>query len=131
ALLQLSKQNDGVVPALSACLNKFSSPRSRANVVWALTRITAVEARAPARTALVDSAETVKHAAIQSIALWRDKQATRSLVDMLPRANPALQRVIAEALGRLGDRQAVPALLAVGARAQDRVLEHSLIYALI
>src|SRR5205807_185322 len=59
------------------------------------------------------------------------KQATRSLLDMLPGANPALQRVIAEALGRLGDRQAVPALLAVAVRVQDRVLEHSLIYALI
>lgn len=130
ALVLLSKQKDGV-SALTACLNEFSSPRSRANVVWGLTRITSLEARAAVRTALADPAEVVKHAAIQSIALWRDKLATRSLLDMLPGANPSLQRVIAEALGRLGDKQAVPALLAIGAQAHDRVLEHSLTYALI
>ena len=50
---------------------------------------------------------------------------------MLPAANPSLQRAIAEALGRLGEKQAVPALLAAGAKVQDRVLEHSLTYALI
>ncbi len=57
ALLQLSKRNDGAAPALSACLKGFSSPRSRANVVWALTRITPPQARAAVRTALADPAE--------------------------------------------------------------------------
>lgn len=131
ALVQLSKRNDGAATALSACLKEFSSPRSRANVVWALTRISSPQARAAVRTALADSADLVRHCAIQSIALWRDKEAARLLLDMLPAANPSVQRVIAEALGRLGEKQAVPALLAAGAEVQDRVLDHSLTYALI
>src|SRR5205823_3166462 len=36
-----------------------------------------------------------------------------------------------EALGRIGDKSAVPVLLDASARKQDRVLQHSLIYALI
>jgi putative heme-binding domain-containing protein len=44
---------------------------------------------------------------------------------------PAVQRVAAEALGRIGDARAVPDLLAATAAKQDRTLEHSLTYALI
>ena len=44
---------------------------------------------------------------------------------------PAVQRVAAEALGRIGDRAAVPDLLAASAPKLDRALEHSLTYALI
>ena len=41
------------------------------------------------------------------------------------------QRAAAEALGRVGDPRAVPDLLRVAASPLDRVLEHSLTYALI
>ena len=44
---------------------------------------------------------------------------------------PAVQRVAAEALGRIGDAAAVPDLLATAARPLDRTLEHSVTYALI
>ncbi len=37
----------------------------------------------------------------------------------------------AEALGRIGDKSAVPALLKAAGQPADRVLEHGLIYALI
>src|SRR5439155_5970802 len=40
-------------------------------------------------------------------------------------------RASAEALGRIGDRSAVPALLDVAAKPADRALEHSLTFALI
>jgi hypothetical protein len=41
------------------------------------------------------------------------------------------RRAAAEALGRIGDNAAVPALLAASGQPADRVLEHSLTYALI
>jgi putative heme-binding domain-containing protein len=41
------------------------------------------------------------------------------------------RRAAAEALGRIGDKTAVPALLAAAARPADRVLEHALTFALI
>ena len=45
--------------------------------------------------------------------------------------SPAVQRVAAEALGRIGDARAVPGLIAASASPTDRVLEHSLTYAMI
>ena len=44
---------------------------------------------------------------------------------------PHVRRVAAEALGRIGDARAVPALLAAAARPLDRVGEHAVTYALI
>src|SRR5262249_44865824 len=75
--------------------------------------------------------ESVRHAAIHSVSLWRDQAAIGSLVSTLGSPSAQLERVAAEALGRLGDRSAVSALLAASAKPCDRVLEHSLIYALI
>jgi putative membrane-bound dehydrogenase-like protein len=131
ALLQLSKANKSAVPALVGCLKSFGSPRSRAAAVWALTRIEGREARAAVRAALADQSELVKHATVQSIALWRDREAEPALLAMFPEATPALQRAIAEALGRIGDQQAVPHLLQAARAPHDRTLDHSITYALI
>ena len=49
----------------------------------------------------------------------------------LKSGRPAVQRAAAEALGRIGDPRAVPDLLAAAAPQLDRVLEHSMTYALI
>jgi HEAT repeat protein len=43
----------------------------------------------------------------------------------------AIRRAAAEALGRIGDARAVPDLLEAAASPADRVLEHSITYALI
>jgi putative heme-binding domain-containing protein len=52
-------------------------------------------------------------------------------VAALQSGQPAVQRVAAEALGRIGDARAVPDLIAAAASPADRVLEHSLTYAVI
>ena len=54
-----------------------------------------------------------------------------TFVAALQSGQPAVQRVAAEALGRIGDARAVPHLIAASAAPVDRVLEHSLTYALI
>ena len=131
ALLQLSKGGAEAAKALTIPLKQFKSPRSRAAVVWGLTRLNVPEARSAVRSALADADAVVKHAAIQSLGLWRDRESIGALLNLLPSADPSLQRVLGEALGRIGDPTAVPALLSAAAQASDRVLEHSLLYALI
>jgi putative membrane-bound dehydrogenase-like protein len=131
ALHLLGKAGEPAVPQLSQAFKTFSSSEARANVVWALTRINAPSARVAVRSALEDRADLVKHAAIQSVALWRDNAAEQKLITLVESSNPPLQRAAAEALGRIGDKSAVPVLLRISAKPHDRVLEHSLIYAQI
>lgn len=99
--------------------------------VWALTRTKGARARAAVRAKLSDRDPIVRQAALHSVSLWRDAEALPALVKALGSPNLHLQRVAAEALGRIGDGKAVPALLKATAGKTDRFLEHSLTYALI
>jgi putative membrane-bound dehydrogenase-like protein len=130
ALRQFARVGDAGVPAL-VDVSRSSSVNLRRNAVWALTRIDAARARAAVRTALGDRDDSVQRAAIHSAGLWRDRMAVPPLVAALKSLRPAVQRAAAEALGRTGDAGAVPDLLQASASAGDRVLEHSLTYALI
>jgi putative membrane-bound dehydrogenase-like protein len=100
--------------------------------LWALAQLESEAADALVRRALDDPDESVRHAAMHVVSLHRDGQATAKLLAILDGDTPASRRVAAEALGRLGDASAVPHLLAAAAGAvDDRILQHSLIYALI
>jgi putative membrane-bound dehydrogenase-like protein len=130
------------------------SPNARRNAIWTLTRMDSPAARAAVRAALEDKDESVCQVALHSVSLWRDAGATDQLLKILRGDRPQLQRVAAEGLGRIGDRvtdakllvqsgglpeavfrpadkQIVNELLAAARNGPDRVLEHSLIYALI
>ncbi|HVV70039.1 MAG TPA: HEAT repeat domain-containing protein, partial [Verrucomicrobiae bacterium] len=131
AIQTLGMLGSGSVPALAESVQADKSTEGRRNAVWALTRISGPAARDAVRSALNDSDESVRHAAAHSVSLWRDASAVGTLVGFLQHGSAALQRVAAEALGRIGDKSAVPALLAAAAQPCHRVLEHSLIYALI
>lgn len=130
---RLVKRGADSVPALQALVgNLKSSPASaRLEAVWALTRISAPAARKAVRQALKDPDVTVRHAAVQSIAVTLDKEAAPMVRGFLAGDSPAIARVAAEALGRLADAASVPALLDAAGGPQDRGLEHSLIFALI
>jgi putative membrane-bound dehydrogenase-like protein len=141
AVEALADRGAAAVPALAEVLKGGApgkSAEARRNAVWAATRIDHADARAAVRGALDDPDETVRQTAIHSVSVRRDRGALEALVELLH--GPSLQnrRAAAEALGRIGDRTAVPALLKAVARprgpeapAADRVLEHSLTYALI
>jgi putative membrane-bound dehydrogenase-like protein len=83
-------------------------------------------------TLLRGHTDVVQHVAAQSISLHRDAKAREPLARMLlDSRQPASRRIAAEAMGRIGDPLAVPNLLDAAATADDRILQHSIIYALI
>lgn len=122
---------EGAVEALLGAVRGSASVDARRNAVWALTRIETDGARAGVREALADASESVRQAALHSIAAHRDVAAAAGVREHLRDPSDAIKRVAAEALGRIGDSAAVGGLLAATAETEDEVLMHSLIYALI
>jgi putative membrane-bound dehydrogenase-like protein len=133
AIEQLAKRGKDAVPALADDLRKSNSPEGRRNAIWALTRIDSTDARAAVRQALADRDNTVRHVAAHSAGLWRDPEAVGTMESLLNDEDAQVRRSAAEALGRIGNPAAVPALLKATAqlKGDDRMLEHSLIFALI
>ncbi|MBI5768087.1 MAG: HEAT repeat domain-containing protein [Verrucomicrobia bacterium] len=145
ALDTLARLGGSAVAPLAKLLATAPAADTRRQAVWALARIEGEPARAALRTALDDRDPSVVQTALQNISLHRDHAALPQLTPLLAHADPAVVRLAAEALGRIGDPTAVSPLLAAIARlpaasvtttgapepAAARVLEHALIYALI
>jgi putative membrane-bound dehydrogenase-like protein len=98
---------------------------ARLNTVWALSRIGDADAIAPF---LKDPDAPVRQAAATACGLL--KAPAPPLFRLLSDA-PPIRREAATALGRIGDRSAVPHLLAAIRAGGDRYLEHALLFALI
>lgn len=136
AMAELARRGAMALPELEKVLRNPTEAYvdKRRNAVWTLTRIEHGDSQRLVRLALEDPDGTVRHAALHSVSLRRDAQALPSLLKLLEIGTPVQQRTAAEALGRIGDRSVVPALLKRAEDPQftgDRVREHSLIYALI
>jgi len=133
AIESLSKHGKKAVAALETFLGECDNVGARRNGIWALTRIELPESRKLVRAKLTDKDESLQNVALHSVSLSRDAGAEKHLCRMVAMPNAPLQRVAAEAFGRIGNQDAVGALLTAAALLQktDRVLEHSLIYALI
>jgi putative membrane-bound dehydrogenase-like protein len=130
AIETIARREDAV-PVLARTLTAKASPEVRRRALWALARIDGPPARAAVRAALRDRDELTRIAAINVTSLHRDGAAVSTLLPVLRARSPHLARAAATALGRIGNRDAVAALLAATAGRHDRVLEHALIYALI
>jgi putative membrane-bound dehydrogenase-like protein len=98
---------------------------------WALCQLERAEAQALLRQLLHHEDEQVRHVALQAVSLYRDAEATFRVLEMLVGDTAAVRRLATEAVGRIGDASAVPYLLAAAAKADDRILQHSITYALI
>ena len=117
--------------AIGKVIRSGRSAEARRNAVWASTRIDDENARALSREALKDSDELVRQAAAHSAGVRRDREAVSALIGLLQSKSLHNRRAAAEALGRTGDPKAVLAILDAAGESTDRVLEHSLTYALI
>lgn len=131
AVETLGWRGSEAVSVLTKTIRESKSAEMRRNAIWAATRIDDAGARAAVRLALNDPDETTRQAALHSVSVRHDAQAVSALVKLLQNKSLANRRAAAEALGRLGDSSAVPALLAALTEPTDRVLEHSLTYALL
>lgn len=138
AMRRLADRGAGAVSLLADVLRDSKSLQHRRDAVWTLTRMDRDSARKAVRVALNDADETVALAALHSVSLWRDREALETLHSLLKGGSAARQRVAAEALGRIGDTTSVPHLLDAAAQPMmkiehqaDRVLEHSITFALI
>jgi putative membrane-bound dehydrogenase-like protein len=129
-----------------AMKHRLASVRRRA--VWTLASIDAPTASELVRAALQDPDESVRLAAIQVCSLNRDTAVLEFVLRFVDSTSPRVARAAAETLGRIAGSDYKPAVDtimlaldrtkpqtsdAAGAPvdASDRILEHSLIYALI
>jgi putative heme-binding domain-containing protein len=133
AVARLAALGPAAVADLEAVLRapRGGSVQARRNAVWALCRMEIPAARAAVRLALADRDPGVRLAAIHAAGLHRDDQASAALCALVRRDEPPVRRKAAEALGRIGRPEAVPALLDGLRQGGDRFLEHALVYALI
>jgi putative membrane-bound dehydrogenase-like protein len=130
AMDQLALAGGSAVGALNRALSA-ADPVARRNAVWTLTRIETSSARSAVRTALGDRDPSVQQTALHAVSLHQDKEASAKVIELLKSPSAHVRRVAAEALGRIGGKGAVPALLEAAATQQERVLEHAFIFALI
>lgn len=131
AVQWLVDQGTDAIGALTNVLRTSDAADVRTKAVFTLYRIATDETLAAVRSALEDSDRQVRIAAARAAGLAQDKRAVRQLMEMVRTDEPAVRRQAATALGQIGDPQAVPALLAAAEGANDRFIEHAIIYALV
>ncbi len=132
AVATLGQRGDDAVPALVDTITANRSPEAVRNAVWASSRIGDPWGGEPASLGLRHNDPSVQTAAIHAASVRRHAGAREALHGLLEKGPPAVQRASAEALGRIGNPAHVPALLdKIETAVTDRVLEHTLTYALV
>jgi putative membrane-bound dehydrogenase-like protein len=133
AVRTLARHGEKAVPAIEEALRPRRPAQVRLHAVWAACQTDHPDALAASRRALGDFDETVRQAAAHVSSVRLDRAAAPKLVALLLGPSAPNRRAAAEALGRLGDRSAVPALLTAAGQVDpaDRALEHAITFALI
>lgn len=130
---QLVKRGLPAVQPLQKMIVGNAGVEAKCAAVWALMRI---QSSMPSSTPLLGNAlkhaETpVRQAAARAAGLLNDPSYRPALVELVTTDTPPIRREAATALGRLSDKQSVPALLDALNAADDRFLEHAIVFALI
>ncbi|ADG67270.1 heme-binding protein [Planctopirus limnophila DSM 3776] len=139
AIIEVARREQRMTDALATLLTSpQSSFRQRTGAVWALCRMDDNAARAATRLAFRDPSHSVRQAAAYSAGLHRDRSARQTLEALLVDESSGVRREAANALGRLQQKESIPALLKslepqqVSQRVTaDRFLEHAITFALI
>ena len=132
----LEQRGADAVPALAkaARWNHLGGDREVervTRVLWSLARVDHPDARQVAINVLKNADRRLQQVAAHSVSLWRDRNALPELT-LLGNGGRSVDRVKAEALGRIGDKSAVHSLLwSATVPDLDRFVKHSIIYALI
>lgn len=117
------------VPELAGVAAKRElSADARLRALWGLVRIEGSEARIALRAFLEDGNPQVQMVAATGVGLWRDRGAKEKLLAQLSSTDATVRRAATEALGRLGDKSVVAALLKTPPT--DRFGFHAAAYAL-
>ena len=127
----LVDRGDESIAALKQLLTTSRNTDARTKAVFTLYRIGTSTAIEVVRAKLKDSDVQVSVAAARSVGLSKDKQALPDLLNFIDRGSDALKRQVATALGQIGDKQAVPALIDASSKTDDRFIRHAIIHALI
>ena len=132
AMQVLAKGGDAALRELTGAVDSSPKEQLRRNAVWTLTRIDHPKARLAVRKAISDRDNSVRLAALSSVSLWKDKEALTDLNKCLVDPSLAIRRAAVEALGRIDvDLDIARLLRAVADPSTDRVLQHTVTFALI
>jgi putative heme-binding domain-containing protein len=131
AIRVLASEGESAIDAVAQVLRNSDAVEAKLNGIWTATQIEGDGARALVRSALHDANETVRQAAAHSASVRLDRDAIPDLLHLLDNGSAQNRRVAAEALGRVGNASVISAILAQIEKPNDRVLDHSLTYALI
>ncbi len=131
AIEKLALQGPAAVPGLQSILASGSSDRAKVNAVWAICRMSNMDVTSLLANALGDSSLAVREAAVHAVFCRRDAAVAPRVRELLLDESLSVRREAATTLGLLQDKSAVPALIEALAGANDRLLEHALIHALI
>lgn len=127
----LVDRGEEAVPVLRALAKESKVTDARTKAVFALYRVGTSAAMEGVRDALNDNDVQVSVAAARSVGLSKDKLAVPALIGLLAQAPPPLMRQVATALGQIGSRESVGALLDATAKTDDRFIRHAILYALL
>lgn len=111
-------------------IENLRTANAKIPAVWSLNRIQSQLARQAVREFLNDANSDVRAAAIHSVALWRDRDAVKQLIEILADKDLQLRRLSAMALGRIGNSGAVEPLLETYSESADPFLKHAVIHAI-
>jgi putative heme-binding domain-containing protein len=108
----LIRQGPSAIESVRNRLSRAEPETGRLHALWVLDGIGTEPCRSAIRVALADASRRVRFQAARSAGIRKDKAASDGLIRLLDDRDPAVRREAAIALGRLGGREAAPALMA-------------------
>ncbi|QXD23326.1 HEAT repeat domain-containing protein [Opitutia bacterium ISCC 51] len=111
-------------------IDDLKSAKAGVPALWSLHRIDRPAARKALRERINHGSADERSVAIQSASLWRDPAAVPALQKAITSKDLHIRRLSAMALGRIGDRSSISALLEAGLGELDPFLKHAVTYAL-
>ncbi len=137
ALLEIANSKDAQAAELTRLLssqfsNKAAELSFRLDSLWALCAIGSDSALASLAQTVASENASLAQAACHAVSLHRYHAALPQLELAVAKGAIPVRRAAAEAIGRMGNSKSVPALMdGIDIEGTDRILEHSITYALI